>query len=69
MSGGLRVGRQDFLRELDSTPSLDFSLFKEGRASLIKERKASLVKRGRGVIYKRIVILNVAECGMTSKAA
>ena len=40
MSGGLRVGRQDFLRELDSTRSADFSLIKEGRAYFIKEGKA-----------------------------
>ena len=32
MSGGLRVGRQDILRELASSPSADFSFIKEGRA-------------------------------------
>ena len=39
MSGGLRVGRQDFLRELDSTPSAQSYFIKDGEGLSRQKRE------------------------------
>ena len=52
MSGGLSVGRQDFLRELASSPSPLSYFIKKGKAYFIKKGKASLIKEGKASLIK-----------------
>ena len=61
MSGGLRVGRQDILRELASTPSAQSYFIKDGEGLSHQGGEGLSRQKRKGVVRKGIVIVNGAE--------